>query len=307
MHGAPPKPSDPTPASTAIADHLAKAQAALASINADQSELHKLAALGGTASILAHEVNNVLTPALSYLSCLRRDLSDEAFTRRSLERIEAALAQTVAITSTILRFAKPSASSISHDATCDCNAVVTEATQLFLEGEPKHPTRVATAAKPVLASIAAVELRQVLVNLLKNAAAASSPTSAPIEISTRPFCISNGAATQNGGTWHGPPSINSSTLPDGLYACITVRDHGCGMTSQQLEEYYRTLFAASASLLSGLGTAFVRQIIHSAHGHIFARSTPGEGTEITLIIPSPPTAPPTSDPPGSPPPTGPRP
>lgn len=101
-----------------------------------------------------------------------------------------------------------------------------------------------------------VKLRQVILNLLRNAQEAITP---PGQIYLEAFC-------RNG------------------HIFISMKDSGCGIP----REYMDTLFDPFVTHKpggTGLGLAIIRQIIEAHQGTVQAESIPGKGSTFTVILP----------------------
>jgi len=76
---------------------------------------------------------------------------------------------------------------------------------------------------------------------------------------------------------------------DGENCCLTVIDHGIGMSPQQLarifETFYRADFSNTAVGGLGLGMAIVRGIVEAHGGQIRVESVPGKGTKVMVSLP----------------------
>lgn len=106
-------------------------------------------------------------------------------------------------------------------------------------------------------SIDCLKMRQVLLNLLRNAQEAISP---PGFIYVEAFCKN-----------------------EKLF--ISIKDNGCGIP----REYLRTLFEPFVTHKSGgtgLGLAIVKQVIEAHNGTIQVESIPGQGSCFTVILPA---------------------
>ena len=100
------------------------------------------------------------------------------------------------------------------------------------------------------------QLRQVLVNLIKNAAEAM-PQGGTITLSVQ----------------RRPPHLE-----------IKVADTGEGMTPDVVENIFTPYFTTKTKG-SGLGLAISRNIIHAHHGELEVESHPGKGTVFTILLP----------------------
>ncbi|MDO4276643.1 MAG: ATP-binding protein [Eubacteriales bacterium] len=101
-----------------------------------------------------------------------------------------------------------------------------------------------------------VKMRQVLLNLLRNAQEALSYSQGKIIF--RAEQISNGI-------------------------CISVEDNGCGMDLLQQEDIFSP-FVTSKPTGTGLGLAVAKQIIDAHGGHIEVSSTPGHGSVFRIFL-----------------------
>ncbi|MFB7056340.1 ATP-binding protein [Streptomyces vinaceus] len=95
--------------------------------------------------------------------------------------------------------------------------------------------------------------------------------------------------------------------PSGGEVCISleggvleVRDHGAGVSEQDLPHVFERFWRSSASRSlpgSGLGLAIVAQVAAQAGGTVTLQNAPGGGALATLRLPGAPTAPPSETPP----------
>lgn len=67
-------------------------------------------------------------------------------------------------------------------------------------------------------------------------------------------------------------------------ARITLTDTGSGMTPEVMARMFEPFFTTKAAG-TGLGLAIVRRIVEAHHGHIEVRSTPGQGTTFSVLLP----------------------
>jgi signal transduction histidine kinase len=66
---------------------------------------------------------------------------------------------------------------------------------------------------------------------------------------------------------------------------LTVTDHGCGMTEEQIESLYTRFVSSKASGGTGLGMVVVKKIIEEHEGTIDVESAPDKGTRFTIHLP----------------------
>jgi signal transduction histidine kinase len=114
-----------------------------------------------------------------------------------------------------------------------------------------------------------LQIRQVVLNIIINAAEALDGKQGTVTVSTASVEI-------------GRDSLDG--LPEGRYVKLEVSDTGNGMNeavqARIFDPYYSTKF-----LGRGLGLAAVQGIIRSHGGAIIARSNPGEGSTFQILLP----------------------
>jgi signal transduction histidine kinase len=117
------------------------------------------------------------------------------------------------------------------------------------------------------------QIRQVVVNLVTNAAEALAGAEGLIVITT-------GKARLN----HTHSSGPQATVPAGDYAHLTVTDSGCGMGPSIISKIFDQFFTTKAPG-RGLGLAAVHGIVQSHGGAIRVTSAPGAGSTFTILFP----------------------
>jgi CheY-like chemotaxis protein len=119
------------------------------------------------------------------------------------------------------------------------------------------------------------QIRQIVINLLMNAAEAISPGGL-IEVSTS--CVQLSAEQLQAMTL-------AADAPPGNYVCLTVRDHGSGMDAETLERIFDPFFTTKFTG-RGLGLAAVHGIVRSHRGALHVVSEPGRGTTFQVWLPA---------------------
>jgi PAS domain S-box-containing protein len=83
-------------------------------------------------------------------------------------------------------------------------------------------------------------------------------------------------------------AINHKDDEDESEVAITIRDHGIGMTQQQLARIFEKFYRADTTGEypgTGLGMSLIKEIIEHHHGQVIVESEYGKGTSITIILP----------------------
>jgi len=82
----------------------------------------------------------------------------------------------------------------------------------------------------------------------------------------------------------GAQQLTLGLYRDGDEVLLTLRDDGPGMTDEQVQRAFDPFFSTKATG-TGLGLAITRQILEDHDGNVRVRSRPGEGTELSLVLP----------------------
>lgn len=222
---------------------------ALARKEAELRAADKLAALGRVAAGVAHEMNNPLAVIRGYLKTLGRSERD-ASVAEVLRTIDAEAGICQRIVEDLLTYARVPALT---RATTDAEELVHEAA-LRCEYDSPHPRIVARVEAATL-WVDPLRLRQILVNLLRNAADASAD--GPIEIVGR--------------------------RGEGTDYELVVRDHGPGLSAEARQRLFEPFFTTRPGG-TGLGLAVSYGLVAAHGGTLSVQDRAGGGTEISVHL-----------------------
>jgi signal transduction histidine kinase len=218
-------------------------------------DARRLAALGQFAAAIAHDIRTPLTSISLNVQILRRklQLSDDDrehldIAIEELERLDKSVGE-------ILEFAKPvklmsqaiDVGELIETAARGLTPVLSEK-KIGLRCEPSNTLTVQGDPQ---------RLRQVLVNLVDNAADASTP----------------GA------------QVTVRAGADGERVAIEVEDHGRGIAATDLPRIFDPFFTTRPDG-TGLGLAICHKVVRAHGGELKVRSTPGEGSTFTIVLPA---------------------
>jgi signal transduction histidine kinase len=224
--------------------------------NVRHQERH-LISLGSLAATVAHEINNVVQPIINMSKGLRDHTRDSPAAERMLDLIDLASQQAARLVSQILKVGARSADQATaprHPIDLAVRDAV-ETLRLILPTsltlEARSETIADVTAKPG-------DIHQILINLVANARRASGDA--------------------------GTVLIELKAAPDG--ACLSVRDHGEGMSETMLqcavEPHFTTKLEGRAA---GIGLGVVKRLVEEHGGRFSIISQQGKGTSVNLVFP----------------------
>ncbi len=219
------------------------------------------------ASGLAHDFNNLLAVIFGGLQLVRDALGPEHAAENHLAAIEQAARQAAGIIRSMLTFSRKSA---IERRRMDLAAVLRE-TEAMVRGLLPPSIRavwgVPAGPMPLLGD--AVQLRQVLVNLILNARDAM-PGGGELRVSAEP---EEGGRSMGGGP---PPEWR-----------LIVADTGTGMSPEVRERIFEPFFTTKPrGQGTGLGLSIAHGIVADHGGRIEVESQPGRGTRVRVQLPA---------------------
>ena len=230
-------------------------------------ERDRLATLGAMAAGLAHEVKNPLGAIKGAAQLLEEAMpaAADATTRDFVGIIVDETNRLNRVVSSFLDYARPHA---GNPVPLDVNAVVRRTVQIVASAEEHRDMEISLDLEEDLpyASIDAEQLRQVLINLVRNATQAMNGQGT-IVISTSMR-----------------PSSRAFGREDDTYLEINVRDNGPGIGPKELPNLFVPFFTTKEQG-TGLGLAISQRIIQTAGGRVEVHSQAGQGTTFTVVLP----------------------
>ena len=249
-----------------LADQEARLQAQI-----QQSQ--KLESLGLLAGGVAHDFNNLLMGVLGNASLVLMDMSPDAPHYQHLKGIETSARRAAELCQQMLAYSGKGRFVVRP---IDVSEVVLGTVRLLEASIPKHVTLkydCLPGERAVEADI--VQLRQIVMNLVLNAADAIGDRRGLITIRTGAmYCDSEYLGS----------TFFDDRLSPGHFAFIEISDTGCGMDkvtrAQMFDPFYST-----KSHGRGLGLAAVLGIVRGHKGAIKVYSELNVGTTIKVILP----------------------
>jgi signal transduction histidine kinase len=236
-------------------------------------QAQKLESLGVLAGGIAHDLNNMLTPVLGFAELASTALPENSPAAPMLEEIGKNARRAADLVQQILAYAGKGRFVIRS---VDLSRLVREMGGL-LGSAVSINTELRYDLAPELPFVEAdaTQLRQVVLNLVKNASEAVEEGGGAITVRT-------GLMQADHQT---PPSSNPKTdLAGGPSVFLEVADSGCGITADVMEKIFDPFFTTKFTG-RGLGLAVVQGIARGHGGALQVRSEPGRGSTFRLFLP----------------------
>ncbi len=234
----------------------------------------KLESLGVLAAGIAHDLNNILTPVVGFVEMAISELPPDSPAAPLLGEAMANSLRAADLVRQILAYAGKGP---VHAEPLDVADLVRRMGALLgaaVAGRAALRYEFAAGNCPVVAD--AAQLRQVVLNLVTNAAEAAEAPGGVITVRVGPAEVA-------------PNSVWSAHLkahlPAGAYLALEVADTGCGMTPEVAARIFDPFFTTKFTG-RGLGLAAVQGIALGHGGVVEVWSEPGAGSRFRLVLPS---------------------
>jgi two-component system sensor histidine kinase PilS (NtrC family) len=239
--------------SSLLSEQTRKTKKELRVMENQVKRVEKMAAIGEMAAGLAHEIKNPLASLSGSIQLLREDIQYDADHDRLMQIILREADRLSSLVTNFLLYAKPPAGKVEA---IQLDKALIETSELF-EKDSSTNGRISTTKSiesGVWIAIDPVHLRQILWNLLLNAA----------------------EAIEGDGTI----GIEMYRLRN-KQACIKISDDGCGMSLELLKTIFDP-FVTTKSNGTGLGLSIVHRILDAYDSNLDVESEVNKGTTFTL-------------------------
>jgi len=239
----------------------------------------KLESLGLLAGGIAHDFNNLLVSVLGNAGLALAELSSTSPVRSRLVDIELAAQRAAELTRQMLAYAGRGRFVVQRVNLSDLVVELVTLLRTVVTRTADIDVRLADNLPEVEAD--ASQLRQVVMNLVTNAADAIGGAPGRIEITTGRMTATREYLSR---------SCIGQDVEPGQFVFVEIADTGCGMPDETLARIFDPFFTTKVTG-RGLGLAAVLGIVRSHRGAIAVESTPGVGTRFRLLLPTAGTAP----------------
>jgi two-component system sensor histidine kinase HydH len=224
-----------------------------------QDEIHrkeKLAAIGGLAAGVAHEIRNPLSSIKGIASYYKDKFADGSEDYEMAGVMIEEVDRLSRVISELLEFARPTK---LNRRPANINDLLEHSTRLVQQEATAQDVRIALQPVPeaLEAEVDPDRLTQCLLNLYLNALQA----------------MEDGGQLTIAGYRVGSDDV-----------AIDIKDSGSGIATEDLTAIFDPYFTTKPKG-TGLGLAIVHNVIEAHQGQIKVRSVPGEGTTFTIILP----------------------
>ncbi len=261
-------PDHPGPAMLGVAIDITEIKEAEQALQHSQ----KLESLGVMAGGIAHDFNNLLVAILGNVSLVLSEHDPESPTGQQLHDIEMAAQGAAELTRQLLAYAGKGRVEMED---LDLSHFARKVSDLLVVSIPSTVSVAYELADDLPAVHADPgQLRQVVMNLVINAADAIGNSVGRILISTSLVEVDEAAA-----------GIGSEALEPGPHVMLSVSDTGVGMNVETKERIFDPFFTTKFAG-RGLGLAAVLGIVHGHRGALLVDSSPGEGSTFAIYFPA---------------------
>ncbi len=235
-------------------------------------DTQKLESLGVLAGGIAHDFNNLLTGILGNANLARDILPPDAPVHEQLRQVERASMRAAELCQQMLAYAGKGRFLVGP---INLSNLVKDTTQL-LELSVSHRAVLELQLDPVIPPILgdATQIRQVVMNLVLNAAEAIAHPNGRITVRTSFEKIDAAFLSK--------ARIAEAMVP-GMAVTLEVSDNGTGMDEATMTRIFEPFFTTKFTG-RGLGLAAVIGIVRSHHGALHVESTLGKGSRFYLAF-----------------------
>ena len=232
-------------------------------------QAQKMDALGKLTGGIAHDFNNLLTGIITGVEMMTRRIDEGRIDGipRLATTVLSSAQRAAALTHRLLAFARQqpldarSADINKHVGSLDdlLRRTIGESIRLSMDLSPN----------PTVARVDVNQLENAVLNLVINARDAL-PQGGEIKVSTSVKSIHR-----------------DSALTDGDYVAVTVSDNGTGIDPDVIDKVFDPFFTTKpAGQGTGLGLSMIYGFARQSGGHARIRSRLGQGTEVTILLPT---------------------
>ena len=251
-----------------------QAEVEKAKLEAQNRHLQKAESLGRMAGAIAHHFNNQLFGVIGNLEMAMTNLSEEALLKKNIHNAMDSSQRAAEMSSHMLTYLGQSYDKREPLDLSDICRWSLPMLQAIIPGNVKLDADLPSPGPVISAN--ANQIQQVLTNIATNAweAVGESPGAIHLSVETvLPADI--------------PPSHSFPVdwqPQDHAYACMKVRDEGCGIMEKDIEKIFDPFFSTKFTG-RGMGLAVVLGIVRAHGGAVTVQNGPGRGSIFRVYFP----------------------
>jgi PAS domain S-box-containing protein len=235
-------------------------------------QTQKRESLGVLAGGIAHDFNNLLVTILGNASFAKSIAGSDARLSPLLEQIELGARRAAELTRQMLDYSGEGRVKVER---LDLALAVREMAKLLAALIPKQvELHYQFQEGTSQVEVDATQIRQVLMNLITNAAESMAERSGRVVISIEQRFVAQAELD----------SFEHHSLGPGTFVVLSVKDSGIGMSDQTRRKVFDPFFSTKFQG-RGLGMAVVLGIVRGHNGAIRIESEEGRGTEVSVLLP----------------------
>jgi PAS domain S-box-containing protein len=230
--------------------------------------------LGEMAGGIAHDLNNILTGILGSATLAEGTVVPGSPIAKALSDIRLAAERAGELSSSMLAFA---GEGNAERLAVDVGQLVGEMERLLVPTlGPNVRLSIRTPDAPVAVLGDEIQLRQIVMNLITNAAEATGAEGGEVDVEV---CVEPVSSD-----FEALGHVFGEVPTSGPAAVIRVRDRGCGIEARQISRIFEPFHSTKAKG-RGLGLAAVVGILDRHDGCIRVQSEIGRGTSMDVMLP----------------------
>jgi PAS domain S-box-containing protein len=237
-------------------------------------QAQRIESLGVLAGGIAHDFNNLLAAIQANVAFLRAEAARDHEADACLADVDSAARSAAGLCQQMLAYAGRAPFVAER---VDLGTLVRDMVQLLRSSVSRRlglELRLAKGLPPLEGDPS--QLRQVVMNLVINAAEATEDGGGTVTVTTRAVRLGPGQPR---------PASLREPLADGSYVLLEVADDGCGMDAETQRRIFEPFFTTKFTG-RGLGLSAVLGIVRQLRGGIELESAPGRGTRFRVLFPA---------------------
>lgn len=237
------------------------------------AETQRLESLGVMAGGIAHDFNNILASILGHAELALLDLPAEGDIRHAINQVVTGARRAADLTEQLLAYAGQGRFVTQPLSLNDL--VIEIAELLHVSVAAQAELRYELAVDLPLIEADATQIRQIILNLITNAAEAIGPGGGTIVLGTSVAALDRVTLDE---------ASFGADLPAGHYVALIVHDNGSGMSPATLARIFDPFFTTKFTG-RGLGLAAVQGIVRKHGGALQVQSALSQGTTFRIWFP----------------------